>query len=90
MARVNKYKSTKDVVLALSLGETTIAKLQKIKWQAKNKGDTTYTNLIEEGIDSYNRLTRIKEVAQLGLLPEDILQKWEIEEEVGWRGIDEK
>lgn len=88
MAKTNKYKNVEDVVLALASDETTIEKLGKIKWRASSKGNEEYVKLIEDGITSYRKLVKIEKAKKIGWLPEEILQKWEIEEEVGWRGLD--
>lgn len=87
MARTKKYKTIDDVVLDLATGADR-KDVMRIKYRFSNK-DPLYANMIQSGIEKYDKLSKVKEARESYLLPEDYLSRQELEEMVGWRGIGE-
>lgn len=87
MARTKKYKTIDDVVLDLATGADR-KDVMRIKYRFSNK-DPLYANMIQSGIEKYDKLSKVKEARESYLLPEDYLSKQELDEMVGWKGIEE-
>lgn len=81
-----KYTTVEDVLLDLGSGNTTTEKLQRIKYKAKHDGRDEYSKLIEASIIKWKKYLRLEKAKEIGILPEDILEEWELRERVGFRG----
>lgn len=86
MAKQKLYQRPEDVAIALASKMTSTQKLHKIKWSAKNKGDSDYAALIQEGIDKFNTKVQMQKAKEWNIVDEDTLREWEVREEVGCRG----
>ena len=86
MARTKKYKTIDDVVLDLATGADR-KDVMRIKYRFSSK-DPLYANMIQSGIEKYDKLSQVKEARESYLLPEDYLSRQELEEMVGWRGLE--
>ena len=88
MSKQLKYKTIKDVVLDLASEEVTMNALNQAKFRAKKAGNLGYVELIQDGIDEFNRQRKMRIAQDKFTLPEDYLDKQELIENVGFRGID--
>lgn len=86
MARTKKYKTIDDVVLDLATGADR-KDVMRIKYRFSNK-DPLYANMIQSGIEKFDKLSKVKEARESYVLPEDYLSRQEIDEMVGWRGLE--
>lgn len=86
MARTKKYKTIDDVVLDLATGASR-KDVMRIKYRFKDI-DIAYANMIQSGIEKFDKLSKVKEARESYVLPEDYLSRQEIDDMVGWKGID--
>lgn len=88
MSKKLKYNTEVDVILDLASESVTMNSLRQSKYRAKARGDEEYSDMIQRGIERYNRLCKLRIAQDKFVLPEDYLTKEELEESVGWRGME--
>ena len=78
MSKRLKYKCVEDVVLDLASEEVTMNALNQAKFRANKSANTWYSEMIQEGIDEFNRQRKMRIAQDKFTLPEDYLSKQDV------------